>query len=133
MNCLLFTLTFLVLVVAPAFALKCYVCSGSEDGCKKSKLEENKALFLRTCLLGDKCIRSWSKHKDADAVVTSGCTYQSVCDAQKSACDKLEDTLKDYHCAVGCCSEDGCNAGSHFTANIILLAVFSFLGLALLE
>ena len=115
------------------FALKCYVCAGTENTCKKSKLEESKGTFLHTCILGDKCIRSWSKSKDDDAVVASGCAYQSFCDAQKSACDKLKDTLKDYHCAVGCCSEDGCNASSYFTSNIILLAVCFVLGLALLK
>ena len=116
-----------------AFALKCYVCKGTEDDCKKSKLEKNKANFLKTCFIGDKCVRSWSKSKDDDALVSSGCTYQTLCDAEKSACDKLKDTLKDYHCAIGCCSEDGCNASSRLAANIILLAISSVLGLALLK
>ncbi|PFX13879.1 uncharacterized protein LOC111345489 isoform X2 [Stylophora pistillata] len=133
MNCLLFTLTFLVLVVAPAVSLKCYTCIGSEDNCKKSKLEDNKPTYLNTCFLADTCLRYWQKTKDNDAIVHSGCTTEDYCDAQKSACDKAKDTLKDYQCAVGCCSDDGCNAGSSLTFSIILLAMCTFLGLELLK
>ena len=116
-----------------AFALNCYVCVGTEDSCKKSKLEEDKANFLMTCLTGDRCIRHWYKGEDHVALVSSGCTYQSLCDTMKTACDKLEDARRDYHCAIGCCSEDGCNTSSHFAANTILLVVSSVLGLALLN
>ena len=106
---------------------------GTEDSCKKSKLEADKANFLMTCLTGDRCIRHWYKGEDHVALVWSGCTYQSLCDTMKTACDKLEDARRDYHCAIGCCSEDGCNTSSHFAANTILLVVSSVLGLALLN
>lgn len=133
MNRLLFTLTVLVLMTSAAVALKCYFCKGSEDTCKKSKLEDNKATYLKTCLLGDKCFRTWEKPKDDDAEVSSGCGYQSTCDTLKTVCDKAKDTLKDYHCAVGCCSGDGCNAGTSLTFNLILLAVCFLLSLELLK
>ncbi|XP_022809957.1 uncharacterized protein LOC111346974 [Stylophora pistillata] len=133
MNRLLFTPIVLVLMALPAVALKCYVCGGDEDACKKSKLEDNKATYLKTCLLGDKCFRTWEKLKDNDVTVSSGCGYQSTCDTLKSVCDKAKDTLKDYHCAVGCCSSDGCNAGTSFTCNIILLAVCFLVSLELLK
>ena len=114
-----------------AFALKCYVCVNTEDGCRKSKLEENKVNFLYTCSAddGDRCFRSWYKRENYDAMVVIGCAKQSFCDTLKSACEAKDDP--DYQCEVSCCSEDGCNASSYFTANIILLAVSSVLGLAL--
>ena len=117
-----------------AFALKCYACVDTEEDCKKSKLEENKVNFLYPCSadVGDRCFRSWYKRKNYDAMVAIGCAKQSFCDTLKSACDIAKDD-PDYQCEVSCCSEDGCNASSYFTANIILLAVSSVLGLALLK
>ena len=116
-----------------AFALRCYFCHGTEDICNKSKLKGDKGTFLQSCPYGDKCYRYWIKVKDSDGIVTNGCGFQSTCDSLKSACDRAKDATKDYHCAIGCCSEDGCNASSYLTANIILLTVSSVLGLALLK
>ena len=117
-----------------AFALKCYACVDTEEDCKKSKLEENKVNFLYPCTAdeGDRCFRLWYKRENYDAMVAIGCAKQSFCDAEKSLCDIRRDGA-DFQCELSCCSEDGCNASSYFTANVILLAVSSVLGLALLK
>ena len=106
----------------------------TEEDCKKSKLEENKVNFLYPCSAdeGDRCFRLWYKRENYDAMVAIGCAKQSFCDAEKSLCDIRRDGA-DFQCELSCCSEDGCNASSYFTANVILLAVSSVLGLALLK
>ncbi|CAH3144569.1 unnamed protein product [Pocillopora meandrina] len=58
MDRLLFTLTVLVMMTAPGCAVKCYVCSGNEDTCSKSKLESNRAIYLKECpSIADRCAR----------------------------------------------------------------------------
>lgn len=133
MNRLLFTLTVLVLMAVPAVALECYTCIGSEDDCDKSKMEDNKAIYLRACRSGEVCIKMWVKEKGNDARVESGCGLQSKCDSAKVICDEAKKHETDDQCEVACCSDDRCNAGSSFTFNIILLAVCTFLGLELLK
>ncbi|CAH3144571.1 unnamed protein product [Pocillopora meandrina] len=133
MNRLLFTLTVLVMMTAPGCALKCYVCSGNEDTCSKSKLEGDKDTYLKECPSGfDRCARSWSKKDDVNAVGNS-CANEAACDAADELCDKLKDTIKDYKCGVGCCTDDACNAGSPVTFSFFLLIVSSVLGLALMK
>ncbi|KAL9985363.1 hypothetical protein ACROYT_G007757 [Oculina patagonica] len=59
--------------------LKCFVCSGNEDDCKKSTLEGDKDKYLKTCNLGeDKCMRAWG-NKDGEITVTSSCASQHDC------------------------------------------------------
>ncbi|XP_027039951.1 uncharacterized protein LOC113668267 isoform X4 [Pocillopora damicornis] len=133
MNRLLFTLAVLVLITAPGCALKCYVCSGNEDSCSKSKLESNKGTYLQECSsLFDRCARSWSKKDDVSAVANN-CATKDICDTAENLCDKLKDNIKDYQCGVGCCTSDGCNAGSPVTFSFFLLIVSSVLGLALMK
>ena len=113
--------------------MKCYVCSGNEDTCSKSKLESNKGTYLKECpFIDDRCIRIWSKKDDANAV-GNDCANKAVCDTAENLCDKLEDNIKDYKCGVGCCTSDGCNAGSPVTFSFFLLIVSSVLGLALMK
>ena len=113
--------------------MKCYVCSGTEDTCSKSKLEGDKDTYLKECPSGfDRCARSWSKNDDANAVGNS-CANEAVCDAADELCDKLKDTIKDYKCGVGCCTDDACNASSPVTLSFFLLIISSVLGLALMK
>ncbi|CAH3144567.1 unnamed protein product [Pocillopora meandrina] len=133
MNRLLFTLAVLVFIAAPGCALKCYVCSGDEDSCSKSTLESNKGTYLKECSsLYDRCARSWSKKDDVNAVAND-CATKDICDTAEKLCDKLKDNIKDYQCGVGCCTSDGCNAGSPVTFSFFLLIVSSVLGLALMK
>ncbi|PFX21043.1 hypothetical protein AWC38_SpisGene14481 [Stylophora pistillata] len=133
MNRLLFTLTVLVLMAVPGCALKCYVCAGTEDTCSKSKLESNRAVYLKECSsVFDRCARSWSKKDDVNAV-GNDCANESTCNYAKELCDKLKDNIKDYECGVGCCTSDACNAGSPVTFSFFLLTVSSVLGLALMK
>ena len=114
-------------------ALKWYVCSGNEDTCSKSRLESNKAFYLRECpSIFDRCGRGWSK-KDEENAVGNSCANEVICDAAEKLCEKYKDTLKDYKCGVGCCSSDGCNASSPVTFSFFLLIVSSVLGLALMK
>ena len=126
-------LSFSFFFISSAFALKCYSCTYTEEDCKKSKMDENEATFLYTCVDGDRCYRSWSKRKHYDAMLDIGCADQSSCNTQKSICDQQSKDIPDYQCEVSCCSEDGCNTSSYVTVNIILLATSSVLGLALLK
>lgn len=109
------------------------MCSGHEDTCSKSKLESDRATYLKECpFTADRCIRIWSKKDDANAV-GNDCANKAVCDTAENLCDKLEDNIKDYKCGVGCCFSDGCNAGSPVTFSFFLLIVSSVLGLALMK
>ena len=111
-------------------ALQCYQCSGTEDDCKKSTLESNKDKYLITCPLGaDRCFRTFVK-KDSQTHVTNGCDNQLGCSLAQTICDEYGND--DITCKVGCCDKDACNVGSHVSLNVILLTVFSALGLALL-
>ena len=113
--------------------MKCYVCSGHEDTCSKSKLESDRATYLKECpFTADRCARIWSKKDDVNTVM-NGCANEVYCKAQKELCDKLKDTVKDFKCGVGCCFSDGCNAGSPVTFSFFLLIVSSVLGLALMK
>ena len=113
--------------------MKCYVCSGNEDTCSKSKLESNRAIYLKECSsIADRCRRIWSKRGDVNTVENS-CANEAYCKAQEELCDKLKDTVKDFKCGVGCCFSDGCNAGSPVTFSFFLLTVSSVLGLALMK
>ena len=113
--------------------MKCYQCVGTEDTCSKSRLESNKAIYLKECpSIADRCARSWSRRGDVNAV-GNDCANEAVCDAAKEFCDKLKDSIKDYKCGVGCCTGDGCNAGSPVTFSFFLLIVSSVLGLALMK
>ena len=115
------------------FALKCYVCDGNENTCTKSKLEGDKDTYLKSCSLGlDRCFRTWGKKDDA-IVVQNGCTNESGCKVFEASCKALEDTLDNYDCAVGCCSDDECNAGSPVTLSFFLLIVSTVLSLALMK
>ena len=96
-------------------------------------MDENEANFLYDCLDGDRCYRIWSKRKHYDAMLDIRCGDQSYCDTNRALCDQQSRDIPDYQCEVSCCSEDGCNASSYFTANIILLTVSSVMGLALLK
>ncbi|KAL9985360.1 hypothetical protein ACROYT_G007754 [Oculina patagonica] len=119
----------LLVFVATAFALKCYVCSGTEDTCSKGTLEGSKDKYLKECGLGaDKCIRTWL-HKDGNTAVGNDCTNQLGCDLAQTVCDNVD---SEVDCKVGCCSSDECNAGSPVSFSIFLMTVCSALGLALL-
>jgi len=118
---LLTVAAFLVLVTAVT-ALKCYVCSGTEDDCKKSTLEGDKNKYLIECGKGyDKCMREFKK--DSTAWVKNSCSNWSGCYQAKTVCGQ---------CEVSCCDEDECNVGSHVSFNVFLLTVCFALGLALL-
>ena len=120
-------------LVPSGCALKCYHCVGTEDTCSKSRLESNKAIYLKECpSIADRCARSWSRRGDVNAV-GNDCANEAACDAAKEFCDKLKDSIKDYKCGVGCCTGDGCNAGSPVTFSFFLLIVSSVLGLALMK
>ncbi|KAL9985355.1 hypothetical protein ACROYT_G007749 [Oculina patagonica] len=122
----------LVLVAAPACALKCYDCSGSEATCSKSNLEGSKDKYLKTCPTGlDQCYRTWLK-TDSKTTVTNGCSSQFVCGLTKNACDKRDDD-DGVGCRFDCCDKDACNAGSPVSFGIFLLTACSVLGLALLK
>ena len=108
-------------------ALKCYVCAGTEDDCKKSTLEGDKDKYLKTCSSGDKCIRRYLE-KDGATLVANGCADQIGCNTQIINCGQYSDVT----CKVSCCDEDECNVGSHVSFNVILLTACSALGLALL-
>ena len=109
------------------------MCSGTEDTCSKSKLESDKDTYLKECSYGfDRCARGWTKSGDVNTVENI-CANEAVCEAAKVLCDKRKDTVKDYKCGVGCCSSDGCNAGSPVTFSFFLLIVSSVLGLALMK
>ena len=113
--------------------MKCYVCSGNEDTCSKSKLESHRATYLKECHpIADRCRRVWTKTGDVKTV-SNGCANEASCKSQKELCDKLKDTVKDFKCGVGCCFSDGCNAGSPVTFSFFLLIVSSVLGLALMK
>ncbi|RMX49499.1 hypothetical protein pdam_00024759 [Pocillopora damicornis] len=114
-------------VLATAYSLKCYVCTGTEEQCSKSKLEANKASRSVDCS-GGECIRFWGKKDDVTLVINS-CGGSSTCAKTKEACDQV----KDGKCAVGCCDSDYCNAGSSYSSSVILITVTSALGLALLK
>nr|XP_058973722.1 uncharacterized protein LOC131800060 [Pocillopora verrucosa] len=114
-------------VLATAYSLKCYSCSGSEEKCSKSKLEANKANMSVDCSDGE-CIRTWVK-KDNHTVTIVDNFCSSTCEEIKKACD----AFKDGKCAVGCCDSDYCNAGSVYSSSVILMIVTSALGLALLN
>ena len=109
-------------------ALKCYVCSGTEDDCKKSTVEADKGKCLKDCgAENDKCMRSFLK-KDSATLVSNSCTDQLGCNHAIIGCGEYNDVT----CKDSCCDEDACNAGSHVSLNIILLTTCSALGLALL-
>jgi len=109
-------------------ALKCYVCSGTEDDCEKSTLEGDIGKYLKDCGGGnDKCMRSFLK-KDSATLVSNSCTNELGCNTAILSCGQYNDVT----CKVSCCDEDACNAGSHVSLNIILLTTCSALGLALL-
>ena len=132
-QCVTFKIVIYFFSLSSGCAVKCYVCSGNEDTCSKSKLESNRAIYLKECpSIFDRCGRSWSKRDDVNAVGNS-CANEAVCEAAKELCDKLKDSIKDYKCGVGCCFSDGCNAGSPVTFSFFLLIVSSVLGLALMK
>ena len=109
-------------------ALKCYVCGGTEDECKKSTLEGNKYKYLKDCGKDyDKCMREFRK-KDSAAVVENSCSNQLGCYQAIIGCGQYNDVT----CKVSCCDEDECNVGSHVSFNVFLLTVCFALGLALL-
>ena len=110
-------------------ALKCYKCTGTEDDCAKSTLQNNQNKYLKECpLAADKCFRTFLE-KDGTTSVNNDCTNQWGCDLAQSVCDNY---AGDITCKVGCCDEDACNVGSHVSFNVILLSVCSALGLTLL-
>ena len=109
-------------------ALKCYVCGGTEDECKKSTLEGDKDKYLKDCGAGnDKCMREFYK-KDSAALVANSCSNQLGCYQAIIGCGRYNDVT----CKVSCCDEDECNVGSHVSFNVFLLTVCFALGLALL-
>ena len=123
---------FLSFFFPSACALNCYVCDGTEEDCKKSTLEGNKNIYLKTCPAGlDKCGRAWIKTKST-TLVRNVCTNTFDCELQsKSICDRLDD-LDDAECAWDCCDTDACNAGSPVSFSAFLFTVSSILGLALM-
>ena len=109
-------------------ALKCHICSGTEDYCKKSTLEGDKGKYLTECGEGyDKCARGFIR-KDSATLVTNSCSNKLDCYRQIISCGRFNDVT----CKVSCCDEDECNVGSHVSLNFILLTACSALGLALL-
>ncbi|KAL9968466.1 hypothetical protein ACROYT_G026844 [Oculina patagonica] len=110
-------------VLATAYGLKCYVCGGAGDTCEKDNLKSSQEMDCPT----GKCMRVWTKKGDATAIAQT-CTNQAGCDAAEAVCDKA-----DGDCKVGCCDSDLCNAGSAVSFSMILMAVCSALGLALLK
>jgi len=109
-------------------ALKCYICRGTEDDCKKSTLEGDKGKYLKDCGAGDgKCVRSFAK-KDSASFVWNSCSNQLDCYRKIINCGLYNDVT----CKVSCCDEDGCNMGSHVSFSVFLLTACSALGLALL-
>lgn len=111
-----------------AAALKCFTCKGTDKSCGKRKLEGNKTFYLQTCLAGfDRCMRTWTKDKDGVTEVFSSCAKQSLCEQAKERCED-----NDQKCAVGCCSNDACNASSTIVINIILFITCFGTGLTLL-
>ena len=116
------------------FALKCYVCSGTEEMCSKSKLEGDKATYLKDCSsnLYDRCLRSWAE-KDGVHTVANTCNNKGGCDLTTNLCNTMKDTIDGYECGVACCTEDECNAGSPVTFSLFLLIVSSVLSLALMK
>ena len=125
-NVINWNFTFLISFIS-AYSLKCYVCTGTEETCSKSKLEADKASKSVDCPT-DKCMRLWGKKDDVTEVINS-CSTSAICTATEKACDEL----KEGKCAVGCCDSDYCNAGSSFSFSVILMTVTSALGLALLK
>lgn len=112
-----------------AAALKCFTCKGTDKSCGKRKLEGNKTFYLQTCLAGfDRCMRTWTKDKDGVTEVFSSCAKQSLCEQAKERCED-----NDQKCAVGCCSNDACNASSTIVINIILFITCFGIGLTLLK
>lgn len=114
-------------VLVTVHSLKCYVCGGTEDDCKKDKLEADKAKYSVNCPSGT-CIRVWGK-KDDKTTVYESCGTEALCEAAKKDCDDV----KDGKCAVGCCDSDYCNAGSSVSFSVFLMTISSALGLALLK
>ena len=111
-----------------AAALKCFTCKGTDKSCGKRKLEGNKTFYLQTCLAGfDRCMRTWTKDKDGVTEVFSSCAKQSLCEQAKERCED-----NDQKCAVGCCSNDACNASSTIVISIILFITCFGTGLTLL-
>ena len=109
-------------------ALKCYVCSGTEDDCKKSTLEGDKDKYLIECGKDyDKCLRAFLK-KDSATLVENTCSNQLGCNQNIIKCGQYNGVT----CKVSCCDEDECNVGSHVSFNVFLLTVCFALGLALL-
>lgn len=109
-------------------ALKCYVCGGTEDDCKKSTLEGDKDKYLMDCGAGkDKCMRAFYK-KDSAALVQNSCSNQVRCYQTIIGCGRYNDVT----CKVSCCDDDECNVGSHVAFNVFLLTLCFALGLALL-
>jgi len=109
-------------------ALKCYICSGTEDDCKKSTLEGDKSKYLIDCGSSyDKCMRRFRK-KDSATLVSNSCTNQVGCNTAIIGCGEYNGVT----CKVSCCDEDECNVGSHVSFNVILLTACSALGLALM-
>jgi len=118
---LLTVAAFLFLVTAVT-ALKCYVCDGTEDDCKKSTLEGDKDKYLKECPQGkDRCMREFKN--DNTAMVKNSCSDAFACSKATIGCG---------HCEVGCCGDDACNVSTHVSLNVFLLTVCFALGLALL-
>jgi len=108
-------------------ALKCYECRGTEDDCKKSTLEGDKAKFLSDCRSDeDKCMRSFLK-KDSATYVRNSCSDELSCNQEIIGCGQYSGVT----CKVSCCDADECNMGSHVSFNVFLLSTCSALGLGL--
>ena len=76
----------------------------------------------------NQCIRTWYKNDDKTSVANM-CGNDEDCKNEKDACDKI----KEGKCAVGCCDKDLCNAVSPVSFSVLLMALCSVLGLALLK
>ena len=108
-------------------ALKCYVCSGTEDDCKKSTLEDDKDKYSRDCPSGlDKCMRIFRK-KDSATMVENSCSNELGCNQAIITCSLYNDAT----CKASCCDKDECNVGSYVSFNVFLLTACSALGLGL--
>lgn len=127
MKSLLLSIFFLCAVPVTVHSLKCYQCLGTEEDCKKDKLEADKTKYSVSCPTGT-CIRVWGK-KDDKTLVAESCGDEAGCETAKKECDNI----KDGKCAVGCCNSDYCNAGSSVSFSVFLMTVSSALGLALLK
>ncbi|KAL9968423.1 hypothetical protein ACROYT_G026799 [Oculina patagonica] len=113
-------------VLAIAYGLKCYDCTGEGDKCAKDNLGSSQEKTCQPQL--DTCMRIWRK-KHFKTSIASSCSNLGRCDAAVRDCEDSDEG----ECIVGCCRDDLCNAGSPVSFSVFLMTVSAALGLALLK